>query len=244
MIRRRRRSVRETPFSLDSFLDLVTNVVGIIIRLILVAWVGARAYTNLPELLKQLQPKAAESAEATLVTDPLQNELERQKQELAEAEARMLEQLRQLDLLQLDRQQTEKELADVTSRCQEVEQTLFTAEKAKSGKEQAVRQVVLSLADLQKRRERLNQELKELEKQPPLTKTLRYRTPVSQTVHASESHFECKQGRVTFVDLDTMLHIIQRGLRDKEKQLQTQWQIVDETEPVGQYRMRYVIERQ
>src|SRR2546426_341582 len=44
MYRRRRTPAREPAFSFDSFLDVVTNVVGIIVRLILVAWVGARAY--------------------------------------------------------------------------------------------------------------------------------------------------------------------------------------------------------
>ncbi len=40
---RRRRPLKnqEIHFSFDSFPDLVTNVVGIIIRLILVTWVGA-----------------------------------------------------------------------------------------------------------------------------------------------------------------------------------------------------------
>src|ERR1700740_2756797 len=46
MLRRRRRT-REIPFSFDSFLDVVANVVGIIIRLILVVWVGARSYSSL-----------------------------------------------------------------------------------------------------------------------------------------------------------------------------------------------------
>src|SRR6266567_1434735 len=41
---RRRRPPKEIAFSFDSFLDLVANVVGIILRLILVAWVGARPY--------------------------------------------------------------------------------------------------------------------------------------------------------------------------------------------------------
>ena len=40
----RRRRPREIAFGFDSFLDLVANVVGIILRLILVAWVGARSY--------------------------------------------------------------------------------------------------------------------------------------------------------------------------------------------------------
>src|SRR3954469_7796217 len=43
MIRRRRPS-REIAFSFESFLDVVANVVGIIIRLILVAWIAGRAY--------------------------------------------------------------------------------------------------------------------------------------------------------------------------------------------------------
>src|SRR5437764_1084594 len=42
---RRRRPRREIAFSFDSFLDVVANVVGIILRLILVAWVGAQSYT-------------------------------------------------------------------------------------------------------------------------------------------------------------------------------------------------------
>src|SRR5262249_43990815 len=137
MIRRRRRSVRETPFSLDSFLDLVTNIVGIIIRLILVAWVGARAYTPLPELLKQVKPMAGDSAEvAAAIEDPLQQELARQKQELAEAEARVLEQLRQLDLLQLSQRHTEEELAALTSCRQELERSRSNLEQAKTGKSQ------------------------------------------------------------------------------------------------------------
>ena len=49
---RRRRHAREIPFSFDSFLDIVANVVGVIIRLILVVWVGARSYTTLQHLAK------------------------------------------------------------------------------------------------------------------------------------------------------------------------------------------------
>jgi hypothetical protein len=243
MIRRRRRSVRETPFSLDSFLDLVTNVVGIIIRLILVAWVGARAYNTLPQLLKEKIPAAAEIAAGGTIRDPLEAELERQRQELAEAEARVLNQLRQLDLVNQARQKTEKELGDLAADGQELERGKSDLLQAKANKDQAKNKMTFTLAELETRRERLNQEMKDLEKLPPLKKTLRYRTPVSQTVHASESHFECRDGRVTFVDLDTMLQQIKACLRDKEKQLQTQWQVPDVTEPIGPFQMRYVIAR-
>ena len=52
MLRRRTRS-REVPFSFDSFLDVVANVVGIIIRLILVVWVSARSYESVQKYAAQ-----------------------------------------------------------------------------------------------------------------------------------------------------------------------------------------------
>ena len=76
---RRRRPVREIHFSFDSFLDVVANVVGIIIRLILVVWVGARAYTGI-----QTTPSTPAAEVVTQeVADPLVDELEERRRELA-----------------------------------------------------------------------------------------------------------------------------------------------------------------
>src|SRR5262245_49189248 len=94
MIRRRRRA-REIPFSFDSFLDIVANVVGIIIRLILVVWVGARSYSSLKPQLKArtlAQPIASTAAS----TDPLQAELDEHRLELARVQDQLVAQLRQL----------------------------------------------------------------------------------------------------------------------------------------------------
>jgi hypothetical protein len=240
---RRRRGPRETPFSLDSFLDLVTNVVGIIIRLILVAWVAARAYTSLPEYMKKSQTPPVEVAEPSVADDPLTAEIARQRHELADAEARLLEQLRQFDLLRHERAQAEEEEATVTANRGELDRTRAGLDASKAAGDKAKRELNLSLDDLEKRRQRLMKELVDLEKQPPASKLLRYRTPVSQTVHGGESHFECQSGRVAHVDLDAMISQIQRGLRDKEMDLRNQWRITDETEPVGAFRMRYIVER-
>ena len=95
MLRRRRRIRREVDFSFDSFLDLVTNVVGIIIRLILVAWVGARAYHSVPEMLKLAGPKRPSPSPTIKLEDPLaKSSWNAAATELAQAEARLLEQLR------------------------------------------------------------------------------------------------------------------------------------------------------
>ena len=62
-MRRRRRPDKEIHFSFDSFLDVVANVVGIIIKLILVAWVGARTYKGfeIPETYTPNTPNITET---------------------------------------------------------------------------------------------------------------------------------------------------------------------------------------
>src|ERR671939_398480 len=93
---RRRRPQREIPFSFDSFLDVVANVVGIILRLILVAWVGARSYRAFVP-----PPPVPDGVPADVAlpdpTDPLAPELEHQRRELDEARARLLERLREFE---------------------------------------------------------------------------------------------------------------------------------------------------
>jgi hypothetical protein len=240
---RRRRSLRETPFSLDSFLDLVTNVVGIVIRLILVAWVAAKAYTTLPDYLKKGTSKPPEVATPLRKDDPLDAEIERQQRELAEAESRLLDQLKQLDLVQTDEKDAEKELASVALDRENLDKNRKTLEDSKEQNKKGTRAVALSLDELEARRKKLLTELEELEKKPAPTKLLRYRTPVSETVHGGESHFECRGGRVAYIDLESMLAQVVSALHDKEENLRTQWQVNDVTEPVGPFRLQYTVER-
>src|SRR5205807_7886942 len=114
---RRRRHPREIPFSFDSFLDVVANVVGIIIRLILITWVGAKSYTGFVLPTPPPPPTVAVLEEAVTLPepeDPLAPELERQKHEMALVQAQLLEQIRAWELVGGERQLTEKELADLT----------------------------------------------------------------------------------------------------------------------------------
>src|SRR5260370_24473049 len=95
MIRRRRRT-REIPFSFDSFLDIVANVVGVIIRLILVVWVGARSYSSIQHLARPAATDTPASAEMSIPADPLPQELARHRPQLAGPQQRLLAQLPQV----------------------------------------------------------------------------------------------------------------------------------------------------
>src|SRR5262249_31228178 len=95
-MKRRRRHLREIPFSFDSFLDIVANVVCVIIRLILVVWVGARSYTLLQHQTRSSTNAAKPAITLPLLTDPLEQELALRRHELVEAQERLLAQLRLL----------------------------------------------------------------------------------------------------------------------------------------------------
>src|SRR5262245_32975395 len=98
MRRRRRRRSADLVFSFDSFLDVVANVCGIVIRLILVVWIGARSYSVWQHFAPPPGPPipAVTAPLPDLPPDPQQDELARQRQELEQAQARLLEQLRRL----------------------------------------------------------------------------------------------------------------------------------------------------
>src|SRR5438552_1765269 len=91
---RRRRPRREVPFSFDSFLDVVANVVGIILRLILVAWVGAQSYCVFDHSTDPESAPAALPAPLALPepTSPLAPEVARARAELEEARGQLRDQ--------------------------------------------------------------------------------------------------------------------------------------------------------
>jgi hypothetical protein len=243
MIRRRRRH-REIPFSFDSFLDVVANVVGIIIRLILVAWVGARSYSSVQEILKQRHsaPPAA-ALTASLPADPLELELARHRQQLAEAQARLLEQLRQLGQVKSSHRQAQSQLTSLVHRRQEIDRQRTALDQVLYGRNANQHLQALTLSEIQQRRQRLQDEIQALEKLPPVTHTLHYRTPVSRPVYSEELMFECRGGRIAFIDIGGFLAEIKQGIEDKAKRLQTEWEVSDVTHPIGPFRLRYTVER-
>src|SRR5437763_13717352 len=175
MIRRRRRA-REIPFSFDSFLDVVANVVGIIIRLILVVWVGARTYTG----IQTTTPSASVELEAPARADPLVSEVEQRRRELALVQNRLSDQLRLLDDTGTKERAPADEWAGLEKRRRQLEGERATLDKEAARRGEIVRGAALSGQELRERSRRLMEEIKAIEKMPPVKKTLQYKTPVSQ----------------------------------------------------------------
>jgi hypothetical protein len=243
MIRRRRRT-REIPFSFDSFLDIVANVVGIIIRLILVVWIGARSYSSIQHLARQPAPSAEAKVGARAISDPLQADLARHREELTKVQERLLAQLRRLQHSQQEQAQARGALSALAARRAELESQQALLARGESQRDETARNAAASAAEIQARSRRLADEMRALELLPPPGNTLRYRTPVSRPLQSEELLFECYKGRVTFIDIGALLQEVRQKMEDQGKFLRTQWQIQDTSSSAGAFRLRYVIERE
>jgi septal ring factor EnvC (AmiA/AmiB activator) len=152
---RRRRPRKGIEFSFDSFLDLVTNVVGIIIRLILVAWVGARSYQAVLPAAPDDVPAQSETLEDAL---PLSSKLKAHRKELNDVEERLLEQLRRLKTMQATERQLDVTTSQLSTQIHQLEETKENLTRKAIAQQENRAQMILSAAELQKRSELLSKE--------------------------------------------------------------------------------------
>lgn len=242
MYRRRRRAREPIAFSFDSFLDVVANVIGIIVRLILIAWVGARSYTASMQQADDAPSNAPELTAPAATDDPVHSELDRMRRDLAEARRRLLDQVNNLWIEETRSRETRQELAALEKQQAVLDGQLVqltVAEKGATGS-----QAVASAAELKQRSADLLKQIRALTAAPSQKQVLRYHTPVSRAVHADEMFFECRHGRVTYIDLPAFMLDVRSRLEDDAEALKNQWSVTHTTAPVGAFRMRYVVERE
>jgi len=243
---RRRRPPREIAFSFDSFLDVVANVVGIILRLILVAWVGARSYKAfVSSPPAPATPTEQSTTELPEPMDPLAAEMPKRQRELEEARAKWQVEVRKGEEAERRASIVRDEMSAVTARRQQLDADLAAKMRAEGNQMQARKAAVAaSLLEVTESARKVQSDLAALKTAPSQKHTLRYRTPISQPLQTEELMFECRSGRVTIIDTGLLLEDMKRRTREKSSLLRSQWQVEDETRTVGAFRAHFLIERQ
>jgi hypothetical protein len=248
MYRRRRRQREKIFFSFDSFLDVVANVIGIIIRLILVAWVGARTYTSAMQFSDE-DPPPPPNLSAALPPprgsdDPLAGKLELAKRELEDARAGLLEKIHNLEGAKETTRLTRAELDKLARKNQEIEREQHVLEKELEAKGRKVQLASLKLDGLRKRGQEVALQIKKLRELAPRIKELKYHAPVSRVVDSDEMFFECRSGKVAFIDMPAFMHEIKNNSEGIIDLLRTDYKVRRVTGPVGAFRLQYFFERE
>lgn len=225
---KRKRAVLEMGH--DSFLDIVANLVGVLIILVVV--LGARSQEVAEAASHQSVTTAADAEqlrEAVRQVGALTEGAERLQGELQSYGVELLSRRREravlMDLLATARQQWESQQANLSESQRRA--AALTAEKIASQRE---------FAELMGRR-------KELADQPDRMVTLEHLpSPMAKTVFGEEIHLRLKQGRLSVVPVDLLVEAIREDFRRGAATLRsgTSEAMVG---PIRGYVARYEVER-
>lgn len=215
----------------DSFLDVVANIVGILIILVLV--VGVRV-KNLPA---EALTADAEPAAPTIDLDAPQQTAARLQTDVL-ALASEINTVKQTAALAFaERNRLADRVAAAQRALEERRQSLGAGEESglALSRERARAQEALARAE---------RELAALESQPTRpTEIESFPTPLSKTVDGQEGHFQVREGRITPIPLDRLLDWFRRDAEQKIWKLRDSSSFTDVVGPIGGFRMRYTLER-
>lgn len=221
----------EASFGSDSFMDVVCNVVGILI--ILVMCVGIRVKRAPVGVPTDGSVDDAAAAGTALLGDQvhdLEEDAARIRAQLAalagDAAARLAEQAR-LHQLIADQQDALKRRNAAQNQAEQMQTELQ--------KEYAVAAAYLN---------RLESEMAETKKsqaKPTLIES--YPTPISRVIEGNEAHLQLRGGRVVYIPLDDLLAKLRSSAVNQIWKLKEQSQATETIGPIGGFRMRFTMER-
>ncbi len=214
----------EPEFGSDSFLDVVTNVVGILIILVVV--VGLRI-------------KQAPAREAVLAVDletprAVAEELDREVAQVDQEVGQLEQELRQREL---ERQQVallvatgERELEAVRARLSEHSRTTHDLQATLQASQ-------LELASLE------NQVTQLQGQRPEAVRVVTYPTPLAHAVEGQESHFMLHEGLVMHLPIANLLELCKSEAQSRLWKLKNSPAFTGTVGPIDGVRLQYTLER-
>jgi hypothetical protein len=213
----------EPAFGSDSFLDVLTNVVGIVI--ILVMLVGVR--------IKHAPPpapdgRADELAAAGATVETLETDVLRLKTSLAAIDSR-----------------EEDARARLASRLAQAQREEELARQLADGRrrfQQEIEESQRSLLDLQRQLADLQGQLKDaLSVRPKITQIQSYPSPVSRTVDGPEAHFQILGGRVAYVPFKELAGMMESDVYRKISTLRNSPELAAVVGPLRGFSLSYTV---
>ena len=217
----------------DSFLDVITNIVGILIILVMV--VGAR--------VQKISLDAAVQAPEAAANGGLEAEVAERAHTLASAESEIVDLQSQTQMVQaaIDGASSARlQLATAVSAAKvEVERRKQAADVAKVAEaERAAKQRQLEEAIQQ-----CTLETESIQHQKATTaEVLAYPTPIGRTVNGEEIHFRLAGDRIAYVPLEELFELAKRNTQRHAGSIAEMSARIETVGPVQGFALDYVIE--
>lgn len=246
----------ETEFGSDSFLDVIANIVGILIILVVTA--GFRvSQAPLPTAAEIAEAAAGardpEPAEPVIAaTAPAEEEIpEIEVGPPAELVVRAQEIETEIAKLEKDAANREREVKKLAAlqklERQEVslsEQELAKQTVEKNRLEERLKRLAETIDERKAVLAKLLEQIESMKKVAPHVKKIGHRvTPIAQVVKGDEIHFRLAAGKVSVVPLKDLIESLLRQA-ERQKEWLAQYRAHEGTVgPIGGYTMNYLIER-
>ncbi len=228
MKRRIKRRADEEAFGTDSFLDVVSNIVGILIILVMVVGVRAKdvMVDDNPAVLTEPEDVSTARKQARSMTnDALQ----------------LAGQVDQLRATRLNRTQERDQLAVLTSLLDKRVAKQRESLDAESQEKLALQQAMNSALDEQQLLQSRIARAQSVTEQTIEIET--YGTAISHTVDGTEIHFQLKNGRLTLIPFDELIAAVKDVWQDQIWKLRARNAVTEMIGPIDGFRVRYKIIR-
>jgi hypothetical protein len=226
------RSQSETPGQ-DSFLDIVANLVGILIILVIV--IGAQATDAMVEAAPAIAPVVepeldVDPADAKRAVDAVVDDIHRIDNKIKRQQVEVMYRLKERD----------KMLEVVTMIEQRLEQRRAELDDTHRERLDASRRLMaarMEMEDLKASRQALESETS------PENVIEHLPTPMAKTVFGKEVHFRLSAGRLTYVPWDELVEMLKQEAPRKVWKLKDVPRITETLGPERGFRMHYSLRR-
>ena len=210
----------------DSFLDIVANLVGVLIILVMVVAVRARDGAVDEQLAQTSSPEPVDVESARSEAEGIREDIQRIEQLLQR-------QAMEIAYREIERDKVLQELRMLELLIQKQESHLDTRQQEKL-QQQAM------LGDLKRQLEDLVQARHTVEQMQSQPKVIQHRpTPMAKTVFGTEIHFRLFQGRLAYIPWDQLIERLKQDAQQKARNLSGEGKLNELIGPIGGFRMRY-----
>jgi len=220
---------RDEPLGHDSFLDIVANMVGILIILVMV--MGMRVKNApLAAISGGDSQVAAELHKDLAAEESLRGEALAAAAETGSLQRETLLQRRNRDALAVMASALEQEIQARRERMDAETQEMFDLGRSLAQSRFALRELERQRADVEGARPK-----------PIVVES--YPTPLSRTVRDGEVHFQLSGGRIVLIPLEQLVEQLKQNAERQKHRLLDSPELTDSVGPLGGFRLRYTLER-
>jgi len=235
---RRRGPGGQPPVEQDSFLDIVANLVGILIILVVVfgAQIG-ETLTGRPSDQRLAAEEELLALEETL--ESLQRQWAQRQAEsedwlrIDQQQERLILQRRlERDLALRQLRSIQAELAQETQRLSQAEQQMLTLKQVRAEQADEIRQLESELQAV-----RLANLEQEVQTKPEIIE--HYPTPIAKTVFGQEVHFQLRDNALVYVPFDELVLRLRNSWEVHAENLPTGHTTTESVGPIADFRLQY-----